>query len=185
MKWKLKKNKNSKNFTVDIPPTVDLNHLTRGDFFSVKVSEEFGEILDISICLIADKRSYLVGNKIVRVEKIKAHKKNKYRIPIKIDGILTHNFFLIEPIRAVLPKELNLNANNGEVRSPMTGKIISILVSEKQKVETGETLLVIEAMKMENRIFSEFSGVVNKIYVNNGNNVNSDELLIQIIPDNS
>jgi hypothetical protein len=72
----------------------------------------------------------------VRVEKIKAHKKNNYVIPIKIDGILTHNSFFIESVRSVLPKELNLNTNNGEVSTPMTGKVVSILINENKYIIT-------------------------------------------------
>lgn len=46
------------------------------------------------------------------------------------------------------------------VRSPMVGKIIKVLVQEGQNVSKGQELLVVEAMKMENKIVAPSAGVV-------------------------
>ncbi|MDE5773389.1 MAG: biotin/lipoyl-binding protein [Muribaculaceae bacterium] len=54
------------------------------------------------------------------------------------------------------------------VKSPLPGTIMSINVSEGQKVNAGDTVCVLEAMKMENDIHSNISGTVKKILVGVG-----------------
>ena len=53
-----------------------------------------------------------------------------------------------------------------QIQSPMTGNVIEISVSVGDTVETGDMLIVIESMKMENEIFSEVSGTITAIDVN-------------------
>ncbi|MBN1338364.1 MAG: acetyl-CoA carboxylase biotin carboxylase subunit [Bacteroidales bacterium] len=69
--------------------------------------------------------------------------------------------------------------HQGEIVSPMPGKIIKIAVSEGQKVNRGDLLLIVEAMKMENNILAPVNGVVEAIHVKPGDRVDgSKELLI-------
>ena len=62
------------------------------------------------------------------------------------------------------------------ITAPLPGLIWDILVEEGQQVETNDPLLVLEAMKMQNEIFSEFAGVVTGIPVKKGDTVNSGEI---------
>ena len=57
------------------------------------------------------------------------------------------------------------------VKSPLPGVIISVDVKEGQAVKRGQKLAVLEAMKMENEILSEFDGTVSAIHVNKGDSV--------------
>jgi 3-methylcrotonyl-CoA carboxylase alpha subunit len=69
--------------------------------------------------------------------------------------------------------------DHGEIVSPMPGKVVKINVKEGQKVNKGDLLLVVEAMKMENNIISHKAGKVEKINVQTGEMVNgSKELLV-------
>lgn len=68
----------------------------------------------------------------------------------------------------------------GDVTSAMPGTVIDIKVKEGEKVESGETLLIIEAMKMETEIQAPVSGQVNKILVNKGDSVVPNQTLIEI-----
>jgi len=68
----------------------------------------------------------------------------------------------------------------GDVTTPMPGRVVKILVSEGTSVSTGEPLLVIEAMKMENRVVAPIDGNIKSILVKEGDQVNSDETLIQL-----
>jgi len=65
-----------------------------------------------------------------------------------------------------------------EVLAPLPGVVIDIKVRVGDKVNPGDKLMVIEAMKMENEIPSEFTGVVDKILVSKGDNVDGDEPVI-------
>ena len=69
-------------------------------------------------------------------------------------------------------------AGGVQVKSPLPGSVIKVLVSEGQAVKRGETLLTLESMKMENAIMAEADGVVKQIAVTPGQNVMQDDLLI-------
>lgn len=66
------------------------------------------------------------------------------------------------------------------VKAPMPGKVIKINVKEQEKVRKNQTLAIVEAMKMENEIKSSFDGRVKKIFVSNGDLVDSDKPLIEL-----
>ncbi len=64
--------------------------------------------------------------------------------------------------------------------APMPGKVVRLLVGEKDQVESGQGIMVVEAMKMQNEIKSPKSGVVERILVAEGQAVNSGEVLAWI-----
>ena len=66
------------------------------------------------------------------------------------------------------------------VKSPMPGNILKINVTVGQKVNEGETLLVLEAMKMENEIAAPKAGTVAQIIVSNGAVVETGAPLVVI-----
>jgi len=63
--------------------------------------------------------------------------------------------------------------------APMPGKIISVNVKEGQKIKTGENLLVLEAMKMENLITADKDAKIKKINIKNNDAVEVDQILIE------
>ena len=65
-----------------------------------------------------------------------------------------------------------------QVKSPLPGSVIKVLVSEGQAVKRGDTLLTLESMQMENAIMAEQDGTVKQIAVTAGQNVMQDDLLI-------
>ena len=67
-----------------------------------------------------------------------------------------------------------------KIVSPMSGVILKVLVSEGQKVEYGQKLVILEAMKMENDIVSDKPGTVKKIYVKEGDNVDTGQVLVEL-----
>lgn len=60
------------------------------------------------------------------------------------------------------------------------GRVLSILVQEGQPVHEGDTLLILEAMKMNNRIMAPMSGTIKKIHVNTEDRVPKGRLLIEM-----
>ena len=67
-----------------------------------------------------------------------------------------------------------------QVAAPMPGKIVSVLAAQGQKVEAGQGLMVIEAMKMQNEIRSPKSGTVERLLAKEGQTVSAGEILAVI-----
>lgn len=67
-----------------------------------------------------------------------------------------------------------------EVRSPIPGIITKIFVKEKDKVSSGTVLMILEAMKMKNRIYSKVEGEIKEISVKEGERVVKNQKLCKI-----
>ena len=75
---------------------------------------------------------------------------------------------------------LGSGGGEGVVTAPMPGKILRILVKEGEEVKTGQGLITLEAMKMENEIPAPKNGTIKKILVKEGDTVNTGDPLIEI-----
>ncbi len=67
---------------------------------------------------------------------------------------------------------------SGTITAAMPGTILDIRVSVGDSVTRGQTLLILEAMKMENEIMAPTDGVIGEIFATKGASVNSGDLLI-------
>lgn len=65
-----------------------------------------------------------------------------------------------------------------QVKAPMPGLVLNVLVNEGDEVKKGDSLLVLEAMKMENMIKSPTDGTVKKIEIKQGDKVEKNQVLI-------
>ena len=83
-----------------------------------------------------------------------------------------------QPAPAPAPAAAPVGGN--KVNSPLPGSVISVAVKEGQAVKKGDTLLVLESMKMENPIMADCDGTVTKIVVAPGQSVMQDDLLVVI-----
>lgn len=70
-------------------------------------------------------------------------------------------------------------ASNGgnAIKAPMPGTILKVNVTNGQSVKKGDTLMILEAMKMENEIPAPCDGVVASVNVNNGASVETGTVL--------
>ncbi|HSJ59006.1 MAG TPA: acetyl-CoA carboxylase biotin carboxyl carrier protein subunit [Anaerolineae bacterium] len=73
-------------------------------------------------------------------------------------------------------------AGRAEVVSPMPGMVVAVLVEEGQQVITGQGLVIVEAMKMENEIRTPVNGVVESVAVAAGQGVAQNDLLVRVGP---
>ncbi len=67
-----------------------------------------------------------------------------------------------------------------EQKAPMAGTILDVKVSVGQQVNAGDVLFILEAMKLENEVVAEFSGVVKSIAVAKGASVQNGQVLVVI-----
>jgi 3-methylcrotonyl-CoA carboxylase alpha subunit len=72
--------------------------------------------------------------------------------------------------------------STGDLRAPMAGKIIRILVRPGEQVEAGATLLILEAMKMEQQITAPQAGVVTSLLCHEGDQVTAGTELVVLEP---
>jgi biotin carboxyl carrier protein len=68
----------------------------------------------------------------------------------------------------------------GELTAPMPGQVRAVNINEGDRVTKGQTLLILEAMKMEIRIHALQAGVVKKILVSQGQTVEREQTLIEM-----
>jgi biotin carboxyl carrier protein len=68
----------------------------------------------------------------------------------------------------------------GELTAPMPGQVRAVNVNEGEAITKGQTLLVLEAMKMEIRIHAPQDGVVKKLFVKQGQTVEREQILIDM-----
>ncbi len=69
-----------------------------------------------------------------------------------------------------------------EISAAMPGKVVRVLVEEGQTVETGQGIVVLEAMKMENELGAGQAGMVKEILVKAGDLVENGALLVRLGP---
>lgn len=70
------------------------------------------------------------------------------------------------------------SAVKGGFIAPMPGKVVKVLVKDGEAVKAGQTLLVLEAMKMEQATRSPADGVINKVLVREGDQVTAGQILV-------
>ena len=86
----------------------------------------------------------------------------EYRDLIRLDGALAHS------------------GGGGRITAPMHGLLLEVRVAPGDTVEAGQTLAVLEAMKMHYEIVAEAAGTVREVMADAGNQVAADDLLIDI-----
>lgn len=68
----------------------------------------------------------------------------------------------------------------GGIVAPMPGLVLAIRAKEGESVAAGQTLLVMEAMKMENAVTTPYAGTVTKVYVREGDTIAEGDLLVDV-----
>lgn len=87
----------------------------------------------------------------------------------------------VTPVSAPSAPAAPVIAGNGtQIKSPMPGSILKVSASQGQKVNEGDVLFILEAMKMENEIVASASGTVSQILVTKGQTVETDAVLAVI-----
>jgi biotin carboxyl carrier protein len=72
------------------------------------------------------------------------------------------------------------SSSAGVVKSPMPGRVVKVLVAKGDKVQPGQGLLVLEAMKMENEVKAKAAGTVAEVHVTTGSAVEGNAKLVTL-----
>jgi len=139
-----------------------------------------GKPVDIKLREDPNGFSYIVWkNKKYMLDVIE---KNQNRYTVMINGVW-HSYTVETPISLKRKRYLEQKGDSSSsvsIEAPMPGKIIDILVEEGTEVKEGESIIILEAMKMQNEIASHVSGVVQSISVKKSDSVMKDDVLIEI-----
>ena len=92
-----------------------------------------------------------------------------------------YEFALVDPRRALLSSTGGAGAGGGLLASPMPGKIVKLLVKAGDQVQEGQTLLVMEAMKMQNELKTSTTGTVATVHVQEGATVETGAALVTVV----
>lgn len=84
------------------------------------------------------------------------------------------------PVAAPAPAAAPVAGAGEKVQAPMPGTILDIKVAVGDTVSRGQTVVILEAMKMENDIVASCDGKITSILVSKGDTVNSDDVLVTI-----
>jgi acetyl/propionyl-CoA carboxylase alpha subunit len=81
------------------------------------------------------------------------------------------------------PAEGTPEKAEGTIKAPMPGRVIKVKVAEGNVVESGDGLVVVEAMKMEHEMRAAGKAIVKKVYVKEGEQVDAFQPLVELQPD--
>jgi biotin carboxyl carrier protein len=141
--------------------------------YKIKVN---GSEYEVYIRKVEDTKAYLtVNNEDFEVE-VEGLMVNPTQMNVKTTPKPVHR-----PIHAGTPKVKPMATKSvHEVKPPLPGVIIDICVEEGEKIQKGQVLYVLEAMKMENNIESDFAGIVEKIHRAKGESVLENDVILTI-----
>ena len=156
------------------------------DNISAKVNETFSfkseTIDDLDFTPIDDCHFHILAKgKSYRAELIERDFRNK-QFTVKING----SPYVVKLADAYdqMVERLGLSANKAQgaqdIKAPMPGLVLQIMVKDGQAVSAGDPILILEAMKMENVIKAATDGAVAKIEVSAGDAVEKGQLLVKM-----
>jgi len=140
----------------DLISTTTKRSLTKITETIYRIGDEIIEVLDVNVDL-----------KVVKFR----HNHNTHSVQFKNELDLTLDKMGIKR---------SFDAINSDIKAPMPGKVLEILVRSGDEVKKGDPLLILEAMKMENVLKSDADCTVKEISVQALDNVEKNQLLIEL-----
>lgn len=119
------------------------------------------------------------GGKSYSIE-ILSQNQNEYEL--LVNGV-SYSIAIETPFSLERKKKLISQANESttiRLKAPMPGKILEVMVKTGDVVKAGDTLLILEAMKMQNAILASTKGTIKKVLVKEGENTSKSDLLIEL-----
>lgn len=116
----------------------------------------------------------------MKIYKIKVNGKT-YRVELEsVEEVKSKDEDVKEEVKKVEDKPVTSTTSTGskKILAPLQGTLLDIKVKEGDVVKKGDTVAIIEAMKLENEVSSPFDGKVVSINANKGTAVSSNDLLI-------
>jgi biotin carboxyl carrier protein len=153
--------------TVNNDTSFDINQESLNEFDAIKIS---------------DSKFHVLQNHETYNAEITDADFNKKNYQVKVNNN-TYNVHLMSDLD-VLIKEMGFEVGAAkrvnDVKAPMPGLILDIIVKEGQEVKEDDAIIILEAMKMENVITAPRDAIIKSISVKKGNAVEKNQLLIEL-----
>ena len=104
------------------------------------------------------------------------------KIAVMMTGRLFETQVLDERAMLMMQRRGGQVSASGEVLAPMPGLIVEVTTEQGAVVSQGDTLIILESMKMQNELKSPADGVVSAVLVESGQAVDKSDLLLEIKP---
>jgi biotin carboxyl carrier protein len=155
------------------PVVVDLVELPSGAL-DVKID---GADVELDVVAVGPQLSVRVGGRVVDL--------TTEGMPPEMGAIASghRSYVRVESERmraADQAKKSGATSGDRVVKSPMPGRVVKVMVAKGDKVEAGQGLVVVEAMKMENEVKAKAAGVVAEVHVTAGTAVEGHAKLVTL-----
>lgn len=139
-------------------------------------STDLKQIRDLDLySLLLDNKSYEVH--------VQETERNGYRVMISSQGYEGYEVRVLDE-RAHRASQISGalagGAGDSAIKAPIPGLVVKVLIEEGAEVTAGQTLVILEAMKMENELRAPRPGVVATIKARPGNSVNQGDVLVTL-----
>ncbi len=137
---------------------------------------------ELNFCIEASEDGFSfirLADKSYPVEIVSCHQ-NEYEL--LVNGV-SYIFSVETPFSLARKKLLTAQASESttiRLKAPMPGKILEVMVKTGDSVKAGDTLVILEAMKMQNAILASTKGTIKKVLVKEGDTTSKSDLLIEL-----
>lgn len=139
-----------------------------------------GQVREVDFLPLGPSLYSIIMNRL-SLEAVIDDKDGQYQV--LMGGRLYEGQVLDERARLMLSRSGELGDSSGEVsiKAPMPGLIVAVTVAEGQAVKKGETVVILESMKMQNELKAPRDGTVQRISVQPGQTVEQKKVMITIV----
>jgi biotin carboxyl carrier protein len=88
------------------------------------------------------------------------------------------SLMIVNGMAYTVSKSSDITASMKELRAPISGRIMEVLVKAGDEIKKGQQILVLEAMKMQNHIYSPVTAKISELRVKDGQTVMTGEILV-------
>ncbi len=155
--------------------------------FNIKVNNTFHfeinqeEISNLDAIQVSETEFHVLQqNKSYKSEIVDSDLNTKtYQVKVNNNKYNVNIFNDLDILIKAMGFEVGSTKHINSIKAPMPGLILDIAIEVNQEVKENDTLLILEAMKMENIITSPRDGVIKSISANKGDAVEKNQLLIE------
>lgn len=141
-----------------------------------------GTDVDADIIEIKNGRFHIISNRRSFTAEVISRNEEEKSFVIRVNN---HDYHVVVKDKYdMLIKELGMDVEESkkvnDIKAPMPGMVLKVLVENGQEIQKGDAILILEAMKMENILKASTDGVVKKVHVIKGDKVEKNQVLINM-----